>query len=145
MGRVMVALSLVEAGPWHKEACRSPGAPGEKAKGKQWVAEPFSEKTSAHKVVRYYFERIGANWQLFLQKATCEPAELAQGSPRLESDEELLSMGGECEDDRTATHLHPAEETTWTKESAKCTFCSALAKPIPTVLDLKERPQENFG
>lgn len=31
------------------------------------------------------------------------------------------------------------------EESAKCTFCSAPEKPIPTVGDLKEQPQENVS
>lgn len=44
-----------------------------------------------------------------LQKATWEPAELAQGSPRPESEEELLSTGGEHEDDGTATALCPGK------------------------------------
>lgn len=48
-GCPVAALSPAEAGPWHKEACRSPGAPGEEAEGKQWMAKAFSEKTSAHK------------------------------------------------------------------------------------------------
>lgn len=67
----------------------------------------FSEKSTAHKVVRHCFEQIGANWQLPLQQVSCEPVELAQGSPRLESDEELLSMEGDHEDDGvTVTALH---------------------------------------
>ncbi|POI27880.1 hypothetical protein CIB84_008370 [Bambusicola thoracicus] len=36
------------------------------------------------------------------------------------------------------------EETTETEESARCTFCGAPEKPIPTVADLKEKPQENL-
>lgn len=44
-GGPVVALSPAEA------VCRSSGAEGE-----QWMAKPFSEKTSAHKIVRRHFE-----------------------------------------------------------------------------------------
>jgi len=56
MDRVMGTLSADEAGPRHKELCQSPGAPGEEVEGKQWMAKTFSEKTSAHNVVRCHFE-----------------------------------------------------------------------------------------
>lgn len=39
----------------------------------------------------------------------CEPLELAQGSPRAESEEEPLSGGEEHEDDGTAALLHTDE------------------------------------
>ncbi|KAM6283469.1 glutamate-rich protein 6B [Spheniscus humboldti] len=90
-------------------------------------------------------DREESNQAGLCEQAMCEPVELAEGSPRLESDEKPLSTGGECEDDGTATtDLYPGEETTWTEESAKCTFCSAPEKPIPTAVDLKEQPQENL-
>jgi len=38
-----------------------------------------------------------------------------------------------------------SEETTWTGQSAKCTFCSAPEKPVLTVADLKKQPQENVS
>ncbi|XP_062437757.1 glutamate-rich protein 6B [Rhea pennata] len=35
-------------------------------------------------------------------------------------------------------------EQVLTEESAKCKFCSSPEKPVPTVVDLKEQPHENF-
>uniref|UniRef100_A0A8B9BMZ0 FAM194 C-terminal domain-containing protein n=1 Tax=Anser brachyrhynchus TaxID=132585 RepID=A0A8B9BMZ0_9AVES len=79
------------------------------------------------------------------EQAACEPVALAQGSPRAESEEEPLSGGEEHEDDGTAALLHTDEETTVTEEPpARCTFCSTPEKPIPTVADLKEQPQEKL-
>ncbi|XP_032039972.1 glutamate-rich protein 6B [Aythya fuligula] len=79
------------------------------------------------------------------EQAVCEPLELAQGSPRAESEEEPLSGGEEHEDDGTAALLHTDEETAVTEEPpARCTFCSTPEKPIPTVADLKEQPQEKL-
>uniref|UniRef100_A0A8C9G4V9 FAM194 C-terminal domain-containing protein n=1 Tax=Pavo cristatus TaxID=9049 RepID=A0A8C9G4V9_PAVCR len=37
-----------------------------------------------------------------------------------------------------------SEETTVNEEPARCTFCGAPEKPIPTAADLKEKPQENL-
>ncbi|XP_068526460.1 glutamate-rich protein 6B [Anas acuta] len=79
------------------------------------------------------------------EQAVCEPLELAQGSPRAESEEEPLSGGEEHEDDGTAALLLTDEETAVTEEPpARCTFCSTPEKPIPTVADLKEQPQEKL-
>nr|XP_047902885.1 glutamate-rich protein 6B isoform X2 [Anser cygnoides] len=79
------------------------------------------------------------------EQAACEPVALAQESPRAESEEEPLSGGEEHEDDGTAALLHTDEETTVTEEPpARCTFCSTPEKPIPTVADLKEQPQEKL-
>ncbi|XP_014821221.1 PREDICTED: glutamate-rich protein 6B [Calidris pugnax] len=79
-----------------------------------------------------------------LEKDAWEPVELAQGSPRPELDKELLSTGGEHKDDETETSLCSGKETTWTEEAVMCTFCSTPEKPVPTVMDLKEQPQENL-
>lgn len=38
-----------------------------------------------------------------------------------------------------------SKKTTVTEESARCTFCGAPEKPIPTAADLKEKPQENVS
>ncbi|XP_035171910.1 glutamate-rich protein 6B [Oxyura jamaicensis] len=79
------------------------------------------------------------------EQAVCEPVELAQGSPRTESEEEPLFSGEEHEDDETAAVLYTDEETTVTEEPpARCTFCSTPEKPVPTVADLKEQPQEKL-
>uniref|UniRef100_A0A493SSY4 FAM194 C-terminal domain-containing protein n=1 Tax=Anas platyrhynchos platyrhynchos TaxID=8840 RepID=A0A493SSY4_ANAPP len=79
------------------------------------------------------------------EQAVCEPLELAQGSPRAESEEEPLSGGEEHEDDGTAALLLTDEETAVTEEPpARCTFCSTPEKPIPTVADLKEQPHEKL-
>ncbi|KAK2518969.1 Erich6b [Columba livia] len=77
------------------------------------------------------------------EQDTGEPVELSQGSPRSES-EEPLSTGEKHEDDETATDLCPDEETTCMEDSAKCTFCNAPEKPIPTLVDLKKQPHKNL-
>lgn len=74
------------------------------------MANIFSEKSTAHEVVRHCFEQIGANRQLSLQQVSWEPVELAQESPRLESDEELLSMEGDHEDDGVTVTALPLHE-----------------------------------
>ncbi|PKK32443.1 glutamate-rich 6B [Columba livia] len=77
------------------------------------------------------------------EQDTGEPVKLSQGSPRSESDEPL-STGEKHEDDETATDLCPDEETTCMEDSAKCTFCNAPEKPIPTLVDLKKQPHKNL-
>lgn len=38
-----------------------------------------------------------------------------------------------------------SEETTSMEDSAKCTFCNAPEKPIPTLVDLKKQPHKNVS
>ncbi|XP_417042.4 glutamate-rich protein 6B isoform X1 [Gallus gallus] len=78
------------------------------------------------------------------EQAACEPAEPAYRSPRPESEEESPASPEKQEDNGMAAAQCTAQETTETEESARCTFCGAPEKPIPTVADLKEKPQENL-
>uniref|UniRef100_G1NQ39 Glutamate rich 6B n=1 Tax=Meleagris gallopavo TaxID=9103 RepID=G1NQ39_MELGA len=78
------------------------------------------------------------------EQAVCEPAEPTYRSPRLESEEESSSSPKEQEDNGMAAAQCTAQKTTVTEESARCTFCGAPEKPIPTAADLKEKPQENL-
>ncbi|XP_021231381.1 glutamate-rich protein 6B isoform X2 [Numida meleagris] len=78
------------------------------------------------------------------EQAVCESAEPAHRSPSPESEEEESSSREEQEDNGMAAALHTAEETTVTEESARCTFCGAPEKPIPTAADVKEKPWENL-
>ncbi|XP_067146534.1 glutamate-rich protein 6B [Apteryx mantelli] len=57
------------------------------------------------------------------EQALYEPVDFAQRSSRPESEDEKNIL---------------------TEESAKCKFCSGPEKPVPTVVDLKEQPHENF-
>ncbi|XP_031471640.1 glutamate-rich protein 6B [Phasianus colchicus] len=78
------------------------------------------------------------------EQAVCEPAEPTYRSPRPESEEESSSSPEEQEDNGMAAAQCTAQETTVTEEPARCTFCGAPEKPIPTAADLKEKRQENL-
>ncbi|XP_064363208.1 glutamate-rich protein 6B [Dromaius novaehollandiae] len=77
------------------------------------------------------------------EQALYEPVDFAQRSPRPESEDEVPSRGHKHKCDWTLTALC-MDEHNLTEESAKCKFCSGPEKPVPTVVDLKEQPHENF-